>query len=106
MAASSVNFSLVVIVVLARTCRHCSMWRMALTPGGADNMEESAQGCRKKASRVRIAITVSASRQFPGKDGASTSLMSGVNAMRHMEQCLQVLAKTTMTTREKLTLLA
>jgi AcrR family transcriptional regulator len=30
----------------------------------------------------------------------------GVNAMRHMEQCLQALAGTTMTTREKLALLA
>jgi len=29
----------------------------------------------------------------------------GVNAMRHMEQCLQALAGTTMTTREKLALL-
>lgn len=30
----------------------------------------------------------------------------GVNAMRHMEQCLQVLSETGMTTQEKLTLLA
>jgi len=30
----------------------------------------------------------------------------GVNAMLHMEQCLQALAKTSMTTEEKLTLLA
>lgn len=30
----------------------------------------------------------------------------GVNAMRHMEQCLEALAKTSMTTEEKLTLLA
>jgi AcrR family transcriptional regulator len=30
----------------------------------------------------------------------------GLNAMRHMEQCLQALAGTTMTTREKLALLA
>ncbi|MGB9431403.1 MAG: TetR/AcrR family transcriptional regulator [Candidatus Acidiferrum sp.] len=30
----------------------------------------------------------------------------GVNAMRHMEQCLQALARTTMTIREKLALLA
>jgi hypothetical protein len=30
----------------------------------------------------------------------------GVNAMRHMEQCLQALAATTMTMREKLALLA
>lgn len=30
----------------------------------------------------------------------------GINAMRHMEQCLQALARTGMTAREKLTLLA
>jgi AcrR family transcriptional regulator len=30
----------------------------------------------------------------------------GVNAMRHMEQCLQVLSETSMTTQEKFTLLA
>jgi Tetracyclin repressor-like, C-terminal domain len=34
------------------------------------------------------------------------SASPGVNAMRHMEQCLQALAGTTMTTREKLALLA
>jgi AcrR family transcriptional regulator len=40
---------------------------------------------------------------------ALSSMLSappGVNAMRHMEQCLQALARTTMTTREKLSLLA
>jgi AcrR family transcriptional regulator len=40
---------------------------------------------------------------------ALSSMLSappGVNAMRHMEQCLQALAATTMTTREKLALLA
>jgi len=40
---------------------------------------------------------------------ALSSMLSappGVNAMRHMEQCLQALAGTTMTTREKLALLA
>jgi AcrR family transcriptional regulator len=40
---------------------------------------------------------------------ALSSMLSappGVNALRHMEQCLQALARTTMTTREKLALLA
>ncbi|MGA3089548.1 MAG: TetR/AcrR family transcriptional regulator [Terriglobales bacterium] len=40
---------------------------------------------------------------------ALSSMLSappGVNAMRHMEQCLQALTRTTMTTREKLALLA
>ena len=47
--------------------------------GGADNMEKSAQGCRKKTSRVLAAITVNASRQFAGRDGASTSAMSALS---------------------------
>jgi AcrR family transcriptional regulator len=40
---------------------------------------------------------------------ALSSMLSappGINAMRHMEQCLQALSRTTMTTREKLALLA
>jgi len=40
---------------------------------------------------------------------ALSSMLSappGVNAMRHMEQCLQALSGTTMSTREKLALLA
>jgi AcrR family transcriptional regulator len=40
---------------------------------------------------------------------ALSSMLSappGINAMRHMEQCLQALTRTTMTTREKLSLLA
>ena len=60
----------------------------------------------------REALTVIAMRTrdaFLRHPWALSSMLSappGVNAMRHMEQCLQVLAKTTMTTREKLTLLA
>jgi AcrR family transcriptional regulator len=40
---------------------------------------------------------------------ALTSMVSappGINAMRHMEQCLQALSKTSMTAQQKLTLLA
>jgi AcrR family transcriptional regulator len=60
----------------------------------------------------REALTVIAMRTrdaFLRHPWALSSMLSappGVNAMCHMEQCLQVLAKTTMTTREKLTLLA
>jgi AcrR family transcriptional regulator len=60
----------------------------------------------------REALTVIAMRTrdaFLRHPWALSSMLSappGVNAMRHMEQCLQVLAKTNMSTREKLTLLA
>jgi AcrR family transcriptional regulator len=37
---------------------------------------------------------------------AMLSAPPGLNAMRHMEQCMEVLEKTSMTTKEKLTLLA
>ena len=58
------------------------------------------------------ALTVIATRSrnvFLRHPWALSSMLSappGVNAMRHMEQCLQALAGTTMTTREKLVLLA
>jgi AcrR family transcriptional regulator len=58
------------------------------------------------------ALTVIATRTrdvFLRHPWALSSMLSappGVNAMRHMEQCLQALAGTTMTTREKLALLA
>jgi len=60
----------------------------------------------------REALTVIATRTrdvFSRHPWALSSMLSappGVNAMRHMEQCLHVLAATTMTTREKLALLA
>jgi len=60
----------------------------------------------------REALTVIAMRTrdaFLRHPWALSSMLSappGVNAMRHMEQCLQVLAGTTMTTGEKLTVLA
>src|SRR5215471_13152150 len=60
----------------------------------------------------REALTVIAIRTrdvFLRHPWALSSMLSappGVNAMRHMEQCLQALAGTTMTTREKLALLA
>jgi len=58
------------------------------------------------------ALTVIATRTrdvFLRHPWALSSMLSappGVNAMRHMEQCLQALIGTTMTTREKLALLA
>jgi AcrR family transcriptional regulator len=58
------------------------------------------------------ALTVIATRTrdvFLRHPWALSSMLSappGVNAMRHMEQCLQALAATTMTMREKLALLA
>ena len=58
------------------------------------------------------ALTVIATRTrdvFLRHPWALSSMLSaspGVNAMRHMEQCLQALSGTTMTTREKLALLA
>jgi AcrR family transcriptional regulator len=60
----------------------------------------------------REALTMTATRTrdvFLRHPWALSSMLSsppGVNAMRHMEQCLQALAATTMTTREKLALLA
>jgi hypothetical protein len=60
----------------------------------------------------REALTVIAERtrdiylRHPWALSSMLSAPPGVNAMRHMEQCLQVLAKTNMSTREKLTLLA
>src|ERR1700691_905642 len=60
----------------------------------------------------REALTVIATRTrdvFLRHPWALSSMLSappGVNAMRHMEQCLQALAATTMTTREKIALLA
>jgi AcrR family transcriptional regulator len=60
----------------------------------------------------REALTIIASRTrdvFLRHPWALSSMLSappGLNAMRHMEQCLQVLAKTNMTAGEKLTLLA
>jgi AcrR family transcriptional regulator len=60
----------------------------------------------------REALTVIATRTrdvFLRHPWALSSMLSappGVNAMRHMEQCLQALAATTLTTREKLALLA
>jgi len=60
----------------------------------------------------REALTVIATRTrdvFLRHPWALSSMLSappGINAMRHMEQCLQALAGTSMTTREKLTLLA
>jgi len=60
----------------------------------------------------RQALTMIATRTrdvFLRHPWALSSMLSappGVNAMRHMEQCLQALARTTMTTREKLALLA
>jgi len=60
----------------------------------------------------REALTVIAMRtrdallRHPWALSSMLSAPPGVNAMRHMEQCLQALAKAPMTTREKLTLLA
>jgi AcrR family transcriptional regulator len=60
----------------------------------------------------REALTVIATRTrnvFLRHPWALSSMLSappGINAMRHMEQCLQALEGTTMTTREKLSLLA
>ncbi len=60
----------------------------------------------------REAVTVIATRTrdvFLRHPWALSSMLSappGVNAMRHMEQCLQALSGTTMTNREKLALLA
>jgi len=44
--------------------------------------------------------------RHPWALSAMQSAPPGVNAMLHMEQCLEALAKTSMTTEEKLTLLA
>jgi AcrR family transcriptional regulator len=60
----------------------------------------------------REALTVIATRTrdvFLRHPWALSSMLSappGINAMRHMEQCLQALAGTSMTIREKLALLA
>jgi AcrR family transcriptional regulator len=60
----------------------------------------------------REALTVIATRTcdvFLRHPWALSSMLSappGINAMRHMEQCLQALARTNMSTREKFALLA
>src|SRR6516162_220077 len=60
----------------------------------------------------REALTAIASRtrdvflRHPWALSSMQSAPPGENAMHHMEQCLQALAKTSMTTEEKLTLLA
>jgi AcrR family transcriptional regulator len=60
----------------------------------------------------REALTVIATRTrdvFLRHPWALSSMLSappGINAMRHMEQCLQALARTSMSTREKVALLA
>ena len=46
--ASNVSFFFAVIEVSLSASRHCSMRRIALSPGGADNIETNAQGCRRK----------------------------------------------------------
>jgi AcrR family transcriptional regulator len=63
-------------------------------------------------ANYREALTVIATRTrdvFLRHPWALSSMLSappGVNAIHHMEQCLEALAGTTMTTREKLALLA
>jgi AcrR family transcriptional regulator len=69
-----------------------------LAPSLAGNWREALT---EIATRTRDAFL-----RHPWALSSMLSAPPGVNAMRHMEQCLQVLAKTTMTTREKLTLLA
>jgi AcrR family transcriptional regulator len=60
----------------------------------------------------REALTVIAKRtrnvflRHPWAVSTMLSAPPGINAMRHMEQCLQALAGTTLNTREKLALLA
>ena len=44
--------------------------------------------------------------RHPWALAAMLSAPPGINAMRHMEQCLEVLAETSMTTKQKITLLA
>jgi len=66
----------------------------------------SLPGNWREALTVIAVRTRDALSRHPWALSSMLSAPPGVNAMRHMEQCLQVLAKTTMTTREKLTLLA
>jgi AcrR family transcriptional regulator len=66
----------------------------------------SLPGNWREALTVIAARTRDAFLRHPWALYSMLSAAPGVNAMRHMEQCLQVLATTTMTTREKLALLA
>jgi AcrR family transcriptional regulator len=66
----------------------------------------SLPGNWREALTVIAIRTRDACLRHPWALSSMLSAPPGVNAMRHMEQCLQVLAKTSMTTREKLTLLA
>jgi hypothetical protein len=42
--ASRVSFCFAVIDVPSRASKHCSIWRIALIPGGADCIEMIAHG--------------------------------------------------------------
>ncbi len=60
-----------------------------------------------KQAITEIAMrTHSIFRRHPWALVSMQSAPPGLNAMRHMEQCLEALAKTTMTGKQKLTLLA
>jgi len=66
----------------------------------------SLPGNWREALTVIAVRTRDAFLRHPWALSSMLSATPGVNAMRHMEQCLQVLAKTTMTTREKFVFLA
>jgi AcrR family transcriptional regulator len=60
-----------------------------------------------RAALVAIAIrTRDALMRHPWALHSMLSVAPGVNAMRHFEQCLEALAQTALTTKEKFTLLA
>ena len=60
-----------------------------------------------RAALVQIATrTRDALMRHPWALHSMLSVSPGVNAMRHFEQCLEALAETALTSREKLTLLA
>jgi len=60
---------------------------------------------RKALTRIALR-TRAVFLRHPWALSAMLTAPPGINAMRHMEQCLQALARTGMTAREKLTLLA
>ena len=72
----------------------------------ADLVAPSLPGDWRKALTTIALRTRDVFIRHPWALASMQSAPPGVNAMRHMEQCLQVLSETGMTTQEKFTLLA
>jgi len=103
--ASNISFSFAVMEVFSSASRHCSMCRIAFSPGAADCIDTSAHGCREKIACVRVAISVIAFFQFRGTRGRSASLSSAsefntaLAAFNQHDHCVEAQLSTGETTR-------